>query len=197
MFFLRLPQTLPEGTKYRFSFDYKADIDTGTDNYGVDTQSHNEPSEYIHYQCIGNIFPRTYWQRFSEDVVVPAACDGSNYGSYNRDFRTIAFNLSLQPNSTHFYFDNIEVACPTDGENTEPEVEMTDIVKNGSLEGNDKSCFYAVEQFVDEDGWTILSAIGPATIVTPRPQPQLELNVLPPSAADPARRHEVPLLVRL
>ena len=164
-FFIRLPQTLPAGTKFHVSFDYKADIDTGTDNYGVDTQSHNEPSEYIHYQCIGNIFPRTYWQRFSEDVVVPAACDGSNYGSYNRDFRTIAFNLSLQPNSTHFYFDNIEVACPTDGENTEPEVEMIDIVKNGSLEGNDKSCFYAVEQFVDEDGWTILSAIGPATIV--------------------------------
>ena len=164
-FFIRLPKTLPAGTKFHVSFDYKADIDTGTDNYGVDTQSHNEPSEYIHYQCIGNIFPSTYWQRFSEDVVVPAACDGSNYGSYNRDFRTIAFNLSLQPNSTHFYFDNIEVACPTDGETTEPEVEMIDIVKNGSLEGNDKSCFYAVEQFVDEDGWTMPSAIGPAIIV--------------------------------
>ena len=72
-FFIRLPQTLPAGTKFHVSFDYKADIDTGTDNYGVDTQSHNEPSEYIHYQCIGNIFPSTYWQRFSEDVVVPAA----------------------------------------------------------------------------------------------------------------------------
>jgi len=41
-FFLRLPYELPAGTKYRLTFDYKANVACG-----CDLQSQNEPGEYI------------------------------------------------------------------------------------------------------------------------------------------------------
>jgi len=92
-FFLRLPETLPAGTKFHVEFDYRSDIEGG-----CDTQAHNEPGAYMIWHCIGSPTFKTDWQHFSLDASVEADMD---------NMRTIAFNLAKNKKKTKFFFDNI------------------------------------------------------------------------------------------
>ena len=125
-FFIRLPYELPAGTKYKLSFDYKADVAGG-----CDTQSHNEPGQYIHWACAGSPSFTTEWQSYSYEGNVLSECDGTEDTNSHimKNFQTIAFNLAKNGVATNFIFDNVkfeipanvaETLTPTTAENTDP-----------------------------------------------------------------------------
>jgi len=103
-FFVRLPYQLSAGTKFRFSFDYRASV-AGQ----AETQAHNEPEQYIHYACAGSPNFTTEWQNYEYEGIVPSQCNGGdNSGGYKNDFQTIAFNLAKNKVATTFVFDNVK-----------------------------------------------------------------------------------------
>ena len=109
-FFVRLPYQVPAGTKFKFSFDYKASVEGG-----ADTQCHNEPGQYIHYTCAGSPTFTTEWQHYENEGIVASQCDGSdNDGGYKNIFQTIAFNLAKNKVATEFIIDNVKFEVPTD-----------------------------------------------------------------------------------
>ena len=138
---------MPAGSKFFVSFDYRASEEAS----GIGTQCQNEPGQYVFYNSIGTLDFTTDWQHFCGVMTVPADCNGEDGGGFNKDFRSIGFLLSFTDKSPTYYFDNIIVAPIEEG--------MVDIVRNGNLEKTDMSCFYAVEQYLNQD------PIVPATVV--------------------------------
>lgn len=135
-FFIELSQPLPEGTKFRISFDYKADLYAS----GVTTHTHGEPGEYITYTAIGNVDFADYWRHFEYEGTV------SHTQSPTCNMRTIAFMLAKTTDANTLYFDNIEV------EIAEGAPVMVDIIKNGNIEADDMSCFKKIEQVGNHPG---------------------------------------------
>jgi hypothetical protein len=104
-FFVRLPQELPAGTKYRFSFDYKA-----SQNADVNMECHKEPSEFIYWD-FGSMSFTTSWKHYESEGIIT-----SEQSPNNNQMRTIAFNLSHISTATTYYFDNISfIINPTTG----------------------------------------------------------------------------------
>jgi hypothetical protein len=95
-FFIRLPQPLPAGTKYRFSFDHKASQEAY-----VSMESHAEPGEYIWWD-FGDMTFTSSWQHYEKEGVVSEE-ESTDEGK----MRTIAFNLADIKTATKYYFDNI------------------------------------------------------------------------------------------
>lgn len=95
-FFVRLPQSLPAGTKYRFSFDCKASQEAY-----VSMESHAEPSDYIWWD-FGNMTFITSWKHYEKEGVV-----SDEMSTDEKKMRTIAFNLANEKTATKYYFDNI------------------------------------------------------------------------------------------
>ena len=109
-FWIRLPQTLAAGKKFKVSFDYKASAAVK-----VGTQAHNEPGQYIHWACIGDVEFTDGWQTFDKTITVPSECNGKdNEGGYKNDFRSITFNLSQEGAAIDYYFKNIKVEVDED-----------------------------------------------------------------------------------
>ena len=96
-FFIRLPQTLPTGTKYHMSFDYKASQEASGS-----TETHAEPSQYVYWNGIGTINYTADWKHFELIGTVSA-----EQSPADNPMRTIAFNLAVTPTSTTYYFDNV------------------------------------------------------------------------------------------
>jgi hypothetical protein len=104
-FWIYLPTTLPEGTKYKVEFDYKADR-----NASADTQAHGEPGNYIFYTMIGSPSFTTEWQHYVKEGTISAdQAEGKTDGVPNGNkMRSIAFNLSKdKDNEVTYFFDNI------------------------------------------------------------------------------------------
>ena len=107
-FFIRVPYQVPAGTKFRLSFDYKADV-AGS----ADTQCHAEPGQYIHYTCAGSPSFTTEWQSYEYEGTIPSQCDGSLADDgFKKIFQTIAFNLAKNKVATGFIFDNVKFEVP-------------------------------------------------------------------------------------
>ena len=105
-FWIYLPTTLPEGTKYKVEFDYRSDV-AGS----ADTQAHAAPGNYIHYQMIGSPNFTTDWQHYEASGVITAdQAEAKTDGVPNGNkFQSIAFNLSKdRANAVKFFFDNIK-----------------------------------------------------------------------------------------
>jgi hypothetical protein len=109
-FWIWLNQKLPAGAKFKVSFEYKASAAAN----GVATQCHNNPGDYVHYICIGNLNFTTEWQKVDDTFTVPNECDGSehmdggNPTGWLNEFHSIAFNLTKSEDIT-YYFKNIVV----------------------------------------------------------------------------------------
>lgn len=101
-FFVRLPQTIPAGIKYRLSFDYKA-----TQEAYVLMEIHAEPSEYIYYDFDHMTF-NTTWQHYEGEGIIT----GEMSPDENK-MRTIAFDLAHEKKATTYYFDNIVFEIPS------------------------------------------------------------------------------------
>lgn len=97
-FWINLPENLPEGTKYRVSFAYRASMDAS-----ADTQAHRDPSDYIHYEMIGSPNFTTEWQDYYKEDLITAQQSGEG------TMHSVAFNLSKdRANDIDFFFDNIK-----------------------------------------------------------------------------------------
>ena len=99
-FWFRFNEVVPAGTKYRLSFDYRADAAARTS-----TQAHAEPSDYIHYEMLGDVNFTENWQTFTAEGEVTAQQAGPNSGGGL--FNSIAFNLNELADANNYYFDNI------------------------------------------------------------------------------------------
>jgi uncharacterized protein YjdB len=99
-FFVRLTQSLPVGTRYRMSFDYKASKDAD-----AKMEIHNEPHEYILWYFDWGEAVMSFtssWQHYEcEGIVTDEMSTDEN------TMRTIAFDLAHEPSATTYYFDNI------------------------------------------------------------------------------------------
>ena len=125
-FFVRLLQTIPAGTKYRLSFDYKANNEAY-----VLMEIHAEPGEYIYYDFDHMTFTPS-WQHYeSEGTITEEMSPDEN------KMRTIAFDLAYEKTATTYYFDNIvfEIYYPKGKEpivlgdlNDDRSVSITDVV---------------------------------------------------------------------
>jgi hypothetical protein len=100
-FWMYFQENIPEGTKWRVSFDYRASQDGGSD-----TQAYAEPGDYIHYEMIGSPNFSTEWQHWTNEGVVTATQAGPN--GNGGLFHSIAFNLSKNKVATQFFFDNLK-----------------------------------------------------------------------------------------
>ena len=86
------------GNQFKIHFRYKAS-EAATTN----TQFHHQnPSDYVHWQAIGDVNFTTEWQDFDGTFTVPDAAT---------DAWSIAFNLNPQnKNAVDFYFDDLSVS---------------------------------------------------------------------------------------
>lgn len=97
-FWIMASETLPAGTKYRVSFDYRANQDVA-----IPTQAHSTPGNYIHWDMVGTVNFTSEWQRFAFEGEVTADQAGAD-----NLLQSIAFNLSVNKEAdVEFYFDNI------------------------------------------------------------------------------------------
>lgn len=128
-FYIRLKKSLPAGTEFAISFDYKASADVS-----INSQSHNEPLQYIQWGVIGSPSCTTEWKHFNKTVTVPAECDGSgNDSGFKNDFHTIALDLATDnTQDITFYFDNISVKV-------KEEIILGDVDGDGEITAQDAS----------------------------------------------------------
>ncbi len=147
-FFIRLPYELPAGTKYKISFDYKAN---NGDNAITAFQCANEPGEYIIWYMdetkrgATGFYFTTDWQHFSQQYTIPDACNGTqNDGGYMNNCQTFALNLGkLNSAATEYIFDNIKVeiensvlASLTPEPVTDPDLMKLYVTQNATNEWN-------------------------------------------------------------
>ena len=97
-FWIESPKMLKVGSQFKLHFRYKAS-EAATTN----TQFHHQnPSDYVHWQAIGDINFTTEWQEYDGVVTVPDAAT---------DAWSIAFNLNPQnKNAINFYFDDLSLS---------------------------------------------------------------------------------------
>lgn len=101
------------GSKFEFSADVRADKAAT-----ASTQIHNDPSNYVHYEAIGNIPFTTEWKTVTLT------------GTLSKAGRSIAINLSELADANNYYFDNVSL-----------KINGTEKIKNGDFEGIDMSSF--------------------------------------------------------
>jgi hypothetical protein len=86
------------GNQFKLHFRYKASEEANTN-----TQFHHQnPSDYVHWQAVGDVKFTTEWQEFDGVFTVPDAAT---------DAWSIAFNLNPEnKNAIDFYFDDLSVS---------------------------------------------------------------------------------------
>ena len=130
-FFIRLPRTLPAGTLYHISFDYKASHEAESSS-----EVQAEPGDYIYWVGFGdhdeddddNLNYTTEWQHFEHIGTL-----SQSQSPTDNPMRTFALSLSVTPTVTTYYFDNIVVEIDQKhyvlvlDENSTDAIPMTDI----------------------------------------------------------------------
>ena len=104
-FYISMPKRLPSGTKFKITFDYKASATTA-----VGTQWQNGPSEYVWWNCIGDVNFSTFWKTFEKTGTVPQKEETINEEKVYTDITpySIAFNLARTAGPITYYFDNFK-----------------------------------------------------------------------------------------
>ena len=121
-FFITMPEALKAGDKYKLEMRVRADKAAR-----ASTQSHDGPSQYLHYIAVGDVNFTTEWTQFtSQEVTVSGAMVG---------MRSIAFNLAELKEANKYYFDDIKITL----EKAPVVTNWKNIMVNGDLEGDDYS----------------------------------------------------------
>lgn len=108
-----VPGSFSAGAKFEFSADVRADKAATTT-----TQIHNDPSNYVHYEAIGNIPFTTEWKTIKLS------------GTLSKAGKSIAINLNELSDANIYYFDNVSF-----------KINGVEKIKNGDFEGADMSSF--------------------------------------------------------
>ena len=106
-FWIQAPRALKGGELLKVHFRYKAS-EAATTN----TQMHHQnPSDYQHYECIGDINFTTEWQEFDQEITWRT---NNNRQPSDEGYDTgysICFNLnSGNKNAVDFYFDDLSIS---------------------------------------------------------------------------------------
>ena len=121
-FFITMPEALKAGDKYKLEMRVRADKPAK-----ATTQSHDGPSQYLHWAAVGDVNFTTEWAQFtSQEVTVSGAMVG---------MRSIAFNLAELKEANKYYFDDIKITL----EKAPVVTTWKNIMVNGNLEGDDYS----------------------------------------------------------
>ena len=128
-FWIVADEAMPEGTKVRVSFDYKAD--GGCAGTNVDTQAHFGPGEYQHWACAGTVAFTDGWQHYEKEFVVDASMAGAN------GMKSVAFNMSPNTAAGTYYIDNVTLEVEKEKSASGPVLYMASVIKNGDMEGDD------------------------------------------------------------
>ncbi len=98
-FWIMSTKELKVGAEYKFHFRYRA-----TENAKTNTQMHSaKPSDYLHYQVLGDVNFTTEWQTYDAVVAIPTPQN-------NKPIYSIAFNLNAEnKNAIDFYFDDLSI----------------------------------------------------------------------------------------
>lgn len=102
-FWIQSPKAWKEGTVVRLHFRYKA----SRDGVKTNTQIHHQnPSDYSHWQAIGDVTFTTEWQDMDKDFTFTA--DMAKLNAAGEGGFSIAFNLNPEvKEATDFYFDDL------------------------------------------------------------------------------------------
>ena len=106
-----VPGSFSANSKFEFTADVRADKAAT-----ASTQIHNDPSNYVHYEALGNIPFTTEWKTIKLS------------GTFSKAGKSIAFNLSEFTGANNYYFDNVSL-----------KINGTEKIKNGDLEDTDVS----------------------------------------------------------
>lgn len=112
-----VPGSFAAGSKYVFTAQIRADKKAT-----VNTQIHNAPGSYVHYEAIGNISFDTNWKTITLS------------GTMARDGQSIALNLNTVDFENNYYFDNVSF-----------KINGVEKIKNGDFESADMSSFKVKE----------------------------------------------------
>ncbi|MBR7018671.1 MAG: hypothetical protein IKH99_07495 [Prevotella sp.] len=97
-FWIQGPRRFKPGEKVKVHFRYKAS-EAATTNTQI---HHQNPSDYMHWQAIGDINFTTEWQEYDQEISWPSGGDDLGW--------SIAFNLNPQnKNAIDFYFDDLAI----------------------------------------------------------------------------------------
>ncbi len=129
-FFITVPDKLEAGDQYRVTMRVRADkAATGQ------TQAHNQPGQYMHWEFIGNVDFTTEWVEITRTGTISTE---QATGNNQPECHTIAFNLAVLKEANNYYFDDIKV------EIKKPDYsDYTDLITNGNMEGTEVTNFFA------------------------------------------------------
>jgi len=141
-FFITMPEALKAGDKYKLEMRVRADKPAK-----ATTQSHDGPSQYLHYIAVGDVNFTTEWTQFtSQEVTVSGAMVG---------MRSIAFNLAELKEANKYYFDDIKITL----EKAPVVTTWKNIMVNGNLEGDDYSGIVCREKG-QPDAQNVVAGVG-------------------------------------
>jgi hypothetical protein len=137
------PKVFKVGNQFKLHFRYKA-----SENATTNTQFHHQnPSDYVHWQAVGDVNFTTEWQDFDGVFTVPDAAT---------DAWSIAFNLNPQnKNAINFYFDDLSVQ-------TMKLDEGLFVAGSNTATGLEYDFDNAIELVYDEDLQSYVGTIGTA-----------------------------------
>ena len=120
-FWFRLNQPVSEGTKFRVSYDYRADKG-GT----IQTDAHEEPGTFISMTIHGDSYDdvryfSTEWQRFTYEGTM-----SSGNSSDQHPMQSVAFSLNHIEEANNYYFDNIVFDVYLEDQCPKPTFKQTD-----------------------------------------------------------------------
>ena len=153
-FFITTTEKLEPGDKYLITFRVRADKAANSQ-----TQAHNLPGNYNHWQMMGDIPFTTEWVEMekkgtiTEDQVYKT---GDDYDPTN-EMHTIAFNLAVLKEANKYYFDDISLLILKPEEANLDDYE--DLITNGDCEGDETTNFVSKEWSTGEQYW------GPSRLV--------------------------------
>ena len=121
-FWLVIDENTPmhQGDSWEVSMNVRADLECD-----AGTQTHKEPSGYIHWAAIGTVHFTPEWQNYKASGTVTAEQEGG---------WSIAFNLNDFASANNYYFDDISF-----------KLNGVEMIQNGDCEGSNTASFVSKE----------------------------------------------------
>ena len=110
-FFIYVKDVIESGKQLKLTMRVRADK-----NCSIETQAHNAPGDYNHYQLFGNLDVTTEWTKIEKEVIITADMTQENSG---KEMHTVAFNLATMKDGANFYFDDIKLEIKDQGDPAE------------------------------------------------------------------------------
>lgn len=99
-FFVKANRTLHAGDICKLTFKYRADKAAGSES-----QAHEAPGSYVHYDMGVSVNFTTQWQTFEKEFIITKEQAGT---ADNKQMQSIAWNLAVLKEANTYYFDDIE-----------------------------------------------------------------------------------------